>query len=64
MTNNEYTRKLENVIKQILQPLNDIPFNLVIKAMTGKKVMSFDFTKALSSKKLVCVGNNHTLSRL
>lgn len=38
MANNEYTKKLENVIKQMLQPLKDIPFNLVIEAMTGKKL--------------------------
>jgi hypothetical protein len=41
----EYTKRLENIIKQMLQPLKDIPFNLVIEAMTGKKVLSFDFTK-------------------
>ena len=46
MVNNEYTKKLENVIKQMLQPLKDIPFNLVIEAMTGKEVISFDFTKS------------------
>jgi len=41
----EYIKKLENIIKQMLLPLKDIPFNLVIEAMTGKKVLSFDFTK-------------------
>jgi len=46
MTNNEYTKRLENIIKQMLQPLKDIPFNLVIEVMTGKKVISFDFTKS------------------
>jgi len=45
MADNDYIKKLENVIKQMLQPLKDIPFNLVIEAMTGKKVISFDFTK-------------------
>ena len=45
MVGNEYIKKLENVIKQMLQPLKDIPFNLVIETMTGKKVISFDFTK-------------------
>ena len=45
MESNEYTKKLENVIKQKLQPLKNIPFNLVIETMTGKKVISFDFTK-------------------
>jgi hypothetical protein len=41
--NEEYTQRLENVIKQMLVPLRDIPFNLVIEVMTGKKVVSFDF---------------------
>ena len=52
MADNEYTKKLENVIKQMLQPLKDIPFNLVIEAMTGKKVLSFDFTKSDHQKVL------------
>ena len=39
MVGNEYIKKLENVIKQMLQPLKDIPFNLVIETMTGKKVI-------------------------
>jgi len=43
--NEEYTKKLENIIKQMLQPLKDIPFNIVIVAMTCKKVISFDFAK-------------------
>jgi len=42
MSNNEYTKRLENVIKQMLQPLKDIPFNLVIESMTGKKVIKID----------------------
>jgi len=43
MKEEKYISKLENVIKQMLQPLKDIPFNLVIETMTGKKVISFDF---------------------
>jgi len=43
MTCNEYTSRLENVIKQMLTPLKDVPFNLVIEALTGKKVVPFDF---------------------
>ena len=39
----DYIKKLENIIKQMLKPLKDIPFNLVIETMTGKKVISFDF---------------------
>jgi len=46
MGRNEYTKRLENVIRQMLKPLKDIPFNLVIEAMTGKKVISFDFSKS------------------
>lgn len=41
--NDEYTKRLENVIKQMLTPLKDIPFNLVIESLTGKKVIPFDF---------------------
>jgi len=40
----DYISRLETVIKQMLQPLKDIPFNLVIESMTGKKVLSFDFS--------------------
>jgi len=43
MKDKHYTTRLENVIKQMLTPLKDIPFNLVIESMTGKKVLSFDF---------------------
>jgi hypothetical protein len=45
MNNPEYTEKLENIIKQMLRPLKNIPFNLAIEAMTEKKVISFDFLK-------------------
>lgn len=52
MDSNEYTIKLENVIKQMLQPLKNVPFNIVIETMTGKKVLSFDFTKSDHQKVL------------
>jgi hypothetical protein len=42
MENSEYTKKLENVIRQIIQPIKDIPFNLVIEALTNKRVIRFD----------------------
>lgn len=42
MKNADYTNKLENVIKQMLQPVKGIPFNLVIKALSNYKVISFD----------------------
>ena len=37
-----YTAQLENVIRQMLRPLKDIPLNLVIEALCGKKVIPFD----------------------
>lgn len=43
MPDNEYVKKLENVIKQFLIPLKNIPFNLVIESLSGKKVIPFDF---------------------
>lgn len=43
MTDKDYFVRLENLIKQMRTPLKDIPFNLVIESMTGKKVISFDF---------------------
>lgn len=38
----EYTKTLEHVIKQMLKPLKDIPFNLVIETISGHKVVPFD----------------------
>ncbi len=38
----DYTKNLENVIKQMLKPLKDVPFNLVIEGLSGKKVVQFD----------------------
>lgn len=42
MKNDDYTNKLENVIKQMLQPLRGIPFNLVIEALSNYKVIPFN----------------------
>jgi len=42
MKDEKYISKLENAIKQMLLPLKDIPFNLVIEAITGKRVIPFD----------------------
>jgi hypothetical protein len=42
MADKNYVNRLENVIKQMLTPLKDVPFNLVIEALTGKKVIPFD----------------------
>jgi len=42
MKDENYVWRLESVIKQMLTPLKDIPFNLVIECLTGKKVIPFD----------------------
>ena len=39
---NDYTEKLENVIKQMLRPIKNIPFNIVIEAISGFPVIPFD----------------------
>ncbi len=43
MTDKDYIDRLENVIRQMLTPVKNIPFNLVIESLTGKKVIPFDF---------------------
>ena len=42
MKSDDYTNKLEHVIKQMLQPVRGIPFNLVIEALSNYKVVPFD----------------------
>lgn len=42
MEQNEYIKQLENSIKQFLQPVKGVPFNLVIEALSNKKVIDFD----------------------
>jgi len=37
-----YITQLESVVKQMLQPLKGVPFNLAIEAITGYKVLEFD----------------------
>src|SRR3989338_1290543 len=39
--NNKYTKNLENVIKQMLRPLKNIPLNLVIEGISGNKILPF-----------------------
>lgn len=48
----KYIQQLENVIKQMLTPLKDIPFNLVIEGISGYKVIPFD-EKDEKDKKLL-----------
>lgn len=54
MTDKDYVIRLENVIKQMLTPLKDIPFNLVIESLTGKKVIPFDF-KNTEDKEILAI---------
>lgn len=42
MRDESYTRKLEAVIKQMLQPLKGIPFGVVIEGISGYRVIPFD----------------------
>jgi hypothetical protein len=57
MKHQEYTQRLENVIKQMLTPLKNIPFNLVIESLTGKKVISFDFSNSEDKELLEILKN-------
>lgn len=45
-----YINQLESVIKQMIQPLKDVPFNLVIEAMTGHRVESFEIGNSFHQK--------------
>jgi hypothetical protein len=38
----EYVENLENVIKQMLRPLKNIPLNLVIECLSGHKILPFN----------------------
>lgn len=50
----EYTRNLENIIKQMLIPLKGIPLSLVIESISNHKIIPFNF----SDEKDVIVLNN------
>lgn len=52
VANESYVKRLESVIKQMLTPLKDIPFNLVIEFCTGKKVVPFNFENSEDIKLL------------
>lgn len=38
----DYTKKLEDVIKQMLAPLKDVPLKLVIEVIAGCRIIPFD----------------------
>ncbi len=40
--NDEYIRQLEKVISKFMSPLDDIPFPVAIKAISGREVLAFD----------------------
>ncbi len=57
---NDYIEQLENVIKQMLRPLKNIPLNVVIEALCEKKIIPFDKSnprdkKLLEKLEAVCV---------
>lgn len=52
MTDKDYIGRLENVVRQMLTPLKDIPFNLVIESLTGRKVIPFNFEDSNDSELL------------
>lgn len=61
MKDEKYISKLENAIKQMLTPLKDIPFNLVIESITGKKVIPFDLNNP-EDKEILDILKNVALS--
>ena len=42
MADDDYVKNLENIIQRMLTPLKDIPFPLVIKAISGHEVVPFN----------------------
>ncbi len=52
MARGERMKTLENVVAQMLQPIRNIPFDLVIKALSGKRAIPFD-PKSKKDKKLL-----------
>jgi len=38
----EYTKQLENVIMQMLEPIKNVPFKVVLNFLTSKSIINFD----------------------
>lgn len=38
----QYVKKLEELVKQIIKPLKNVPFNLIIESIYDQKVLPFD----------------------
>lgn len=52
MCSDDYTKHLEEVIKQFLKPIKNVPFKLVIESITGYKVLPID-TSNLEHKEVI-----------
>jgi hypothetical protein len=52
MKDKKYLESLENFAKQILQPMKDLPFKIVIESLYGSKVLNFDL-KEKNNKSLL-----------
>lgn len=42
MAEEEYVRNLESIIQQMLKPLRNLPFDLVIQSISGHRIIPFD----------------------
>lgn len=51
----DYVAQLESVIKQMLKPLKNVPFNMVIHAMTGFDVLIFSNKNPVHLKIVKCL---------
>jgi len=52
MEDNKYVKQLESCIEQMIRPMKNIPFNLIIKSMFGYEVEFFDFNNKQHIKTL------------
>ena len=41
----KYINELENLVKQFIKPIKDVPYHLVIESLTGTKITHFDKIK-------------------
>lgn len=48
----DYQKNLERIVRQMLSPLKDLPFNLIIESISNCKVVTFD-EQNVSHKKLL-----------
>jgi len=55
MNRGDYVERLEKVVKQLLIPLKNIPFNLVIEVLSGKRIIPFDLRNKDDLKILECL---------